>query len=360
MTYLPILVLLFLQQSINTLLLKSNTTNSKNFLKVRTSSIGEYIIDSKGMALYIFENDGPNRSKCTEECKQIWTPLSADGVSFPPDVDYRLDTSYVGLIRGVGGKYQVTYRKKPLYRFNLDKDKSDRKGHRLRDFGGLWSLLKPDGTALDMRLSNANEKVLMPEKVIFTSTGFSSVLTMPNTFQIKINISESNTNFGKANSDFKNNFDNLNSTLSNMNKKKKITLFEKKISLEQNIFSISQTIMLNSEDIKQISILTKKLNEISTNSNNKVLFTLNFIVSNEQLNNSKSLIYFRAIKDASENAEILLKPIGLRIDKSNPIKSIIVDSNENQIANPDLPQAFTVNSIMFSMKATVSYNIKTL
>ncbi len=351
--------LFFIELFTNKLLLKSNTTNSKYFLKVKNSSIGEYITDFKGMALYIFENDSPNRSKCSEECKQIWTPLSADGVSFPPDVDSRLDTSYVGLIRAEGGKYQVTYRKKPLYRFNLDKEKSDRKGHRLRDFGGLWSLLKPDGTALDMRLSNNNEKVLMPEKVIFTSSGFSTVLAFPNSFQIKINLIETNTNFGQANSVFQNNFKNLNSTLINIGGRNKLTFLEKKINFEQNIFSISQIIILNSDDFKQIAILTTKLNKISNSISNKIFYSINLIVSPDQLTNAKSIIYSKAIKDASENAEILLKPLGLVIDKSNPIKSIKVDSNENQnLSNPTTQ--FTINSIMLSMKAVVSYNIKTL
>lgn len=335
---------------------KTMTRQSKYFLRVRSSSIGEYIVDTKGMALYIFENDLPNKSKCTGECRQVWTPLSAENVTFPPDVDHRLDTSLVGLIKGTGGKYQVTYRKKPLYRFNLDKEKSDRKGHRLRDFGGLWSLLKPDGSALDMRLNTASEKIFLPDKIIFTATGQSSILVTPNIYNIKINITETNSNSGQANSDFQNNFINLNKTLSTFLGRNKFIILDKKINIIQGTFIISQMIHINSNDLKIVSDIYAKLNEIVSN-NNKINFSVNFSVSDDELSNAKSLIHSKAIIDATENAEILLKSLGLALDKSNPIKTMNFELLENQ-SSANLAIPFLLNSILMNMKATISYNIK--
>ena len=358
LSFLLIIVLYF---SIGTSKLLSktfSTQSSKNFLRVRSSAIGEYIIDSKGMALYIFEGDAPNKNKCTGECAQIWTPLSAEGFSFPPDVDSRLDTSYVGLIR-TGAKYQVTYKKRPLYRFNLDKEKTDRKGHRLRDFGALWSLIKLDGTPLDTRISSAGEKILNPNKVIFTSTGFSSILVTPNLFQVKINITESNVNSTQAFQDFKNNLNNLNSSVASLVGNSKITYLERKINFDMGIFSISQILQTYSDDYKQIFNLTSKINELNANLNNKVTYSVTFSVSSDQLNNAKSLIYSRAIKDATENAELLLKHLSLVIDKGNPIKAINLDSNEN-LSQAISPLPSIVNSILLSLKAIVSYNIKTV
>ena len=357
----PMLIWIFLQ---NLFILFLHVNNklmirqaSKYFLRIRSSSIGEYIVDSKGMALYIFENDLPNKSKCRGECSQVWTAMSADNVTFPPEVDTRLDSSLVGLIKSEGGRYQVTYRKRPLYRFNLDKEKSDRKGHRLRDFGGLWSLLKSDGTPLDIRLNTANEKVLQPDKIIFSSTGYSSILVTPNFFNLKINITESNTNSSQALLDFQNSFRNLNQTLSALSGRNKFTILEKKINFIQGNFIVYQLIQFTTNDFKVIFNMYTKLNEIITSTNNKINFSLNFLASDDQLNNAKSLIHSRAIKDASENAEFLLKPLGLLLDKSSPIKAINLELNENQNQiNTSIP--FLINSILLSMKATVSFNIK--
>ena len=40
-------------------------------------SLGNYLVDDKGMTLYTFKNDTSGASNCTGNCATLWPPLSA-------------------------------------------------------------------------------------------------------------------------------------------------------------------------------------------------------------------------------------------------------------------------------------------
>ena len=45
--------------------------------KVMDTSAGKVYTDDKGMTLYIFDKDEPNKSNCYDQCAVNWPPLMA-------------------------------------------------------------------------------------------------------------------------------------------------------------------------------------------------------------------------------------------------------------------------------------------
>jgi predicted lipoprotein with Yx(FWY)xxD motif len=82
------------------------------------TGVGRILVtEHTGATLYIDTNDGPNMPTCTGECASVW----------PPFVLPKGDTKAVGGpgVSGLGtvktsGGLQVTYHKKPLYKFTGD------------------------------------------------------------------------------------------------------------------------------------------------------------------------------------------------------------------------------------------------
>ena len=336
---------------------RTNTTNSL-FLKVKSFSSGDYITDKNGMALYIFQDDLPNKSNCVGECEKKWAPFLAEDVTFPPDVDPQLDPSMVGLLRRAGGKYQATYNKQPLYKYKLDLTPEDRLGHRKKDFRGYWSLIRPDGTPLDSRIGSSLNKFTNVKGVNLVSTGFASIILVPDIYILKVNLTQTGKDLAQVLIDVQANFDMFNSTvLGTFNNDTKIITLEKRITNYLNNVYVSQSFETSNDDIKKVIALMKKLNDLNE-ANSQFNFTVNFAISEESMNNAKSLVYGRAIKDAVDNAEILLNPLKLEIDGENGIKSINLDSVEIVPVGMSSMGGIAYNAKMVNLKANVSYNIK--
>jgi predicted lipoprotein with Yx(FWY)xxD motif len=386
--FIILIILLHLSTSkISLRLTKSLTLQSTdNFLKIKSSPVGEYITDKKGFALYLFENDAPNKSRCTDDCEKTFTPFLAEDVTFPPDVESRLESSLVGLLRRPSGKYQVTYKKLPLYKYKLDTGADDRKGHRKKEFGGLWSLIRPDGTALDSRIGSSILKITNGKGIGMFATGISKILVTPDVYSLRVNITESNSDVLQAFVDLHKDFSQVNSTILPLSPNIKLTPIEKKIisnslliqdfnnslanTTSINILLVSQTFEITSDDFKLIISIANKLDELKTILGNKIKYFVNFSISPDSLSNAKAMSYGLAIKDALENANILLDPLNLSVDSDNPIKSINVESTEmNPINFSDAglmslitgtmnEKNFKFNAIMLQMKAVVNYNLK--
>jgi predicted lipoprotein with Yx(FWY)xxD motif len=88
------------------------------------AKLGTYLTDAKGMTLYRFASDKPNKSTCTGECLAEWPPFTASGdLTLPPDVPGKL-----GTITRADGTKQVTYNGMPLDYFIKDKKAGDMTG----------------------------------------------------------------------------------------------------------------------------------------------------------------------------------------------------------------------------------------
>ena len=112
-----------------------------------TGSLGEYLVDSQGMSLYVFLADTQGQSNCSGSCAQAWPPFTVpSGMSVQGSGD--VQNSMLGTIQRSDGSTQVTYAGRPLYYFSGDTAAGMTNGEGLNQFGALWYLVKPDGTDL--------------------------------------------------------------------------------------------------------------------------------------------------------------------------------------------------------------------
>lgn len=104
---------------------------------------GEYLTDSAGRALYMFEEDKRGQSNCYEDCAEVWPPLVSKGEAIRVQ---DIDKDLVGLIERKDGVMQVTYNGMPLYYYIKDKGQpGTTSGHDVHDEFGEWYLVAPSG-----------------------------------------------------------------------------------------------------------------------------------------------------------------------------------------------------------------------
>jgi predicted lipoprotein with Yx(FWY)xxD motif len=105
-------------------------------------SVGRYVTDAKGRAVYMFVIDSKNFSACTDACAGAWPPLSPASA---PGGDATVQAEMIGRITRSDGRAQVTYNELPIYYYLDDEQPGDIKGQGKNEFGGLWYLVSPDG-----------------------------------------------------------------------------------------------------------------------------------------------------------------------------------------------------------------------
>ena len=111
---------------------------------------GPYLVDQKGMAVYLFEidvqgKDGvPARSNCYDECATAWPPLVTEG---EPQAHDDASAELIGTLTREDGESQVTYNGWPLYYFSADQSPGHTRGHDIEANGGEWYLVAPAGEA---------------------------------------------------------------------------------------------------------------------------------------------------------------------------------------------------------------------
>lgn len=121
-------------------------------LAVADSPLGAHLVDGAGLTLYLFDNDEPGVSNCTDDCLASWPPLTVDG---DPAVGDGVDGALVGTIeREDDGSTQVTYDGMPLYFWAGDAAPGDVNGQGVND---VWWVVAPDGSAITDLLDDAME-----------------------------------------------------------------------------------------------------------------------------------------------------------------------------------------------------------
>lgn len=100
--------------------------------------VGTYLVDDKGMTLYLFKKDAPGKSVCVAAsgCLEKWPVFFADAV----DPKAGIDAAAVGTITRDDGLKQTTYKGQPLYYFFKDKAAGDVNGHGM---GSVWYVVAP-------------------------------------------------------------------------------------------------------------------------------------------------------------------------------------------------------------------------
>jgi predicted lipoprotein with Yx(FWY)xxD motif len=109
------------------------------------AKLGQILVDSNGMTLYLFVADTGTTSTCYTQCATIWPPLFTTGA---PQAGAGVDASKLGTTTRTDGKVEVTYAGHPLYYFIKDKAAGDTTGQGVNGFGALWWVLAPSGATI--------------------------------------------------------------------------------------------------------------------------------------------------------------------------------------------------------------------
>jgi predicted lipoprotein with Yx(FWY)xxD motif len=93
------------------------------------------LTDAKGLTLYWFAPDSPNKSVCYGSCAAYWPPV-AGNASAGPGV-----TGTITTIKRTDGTTQATYDGHPLYTYVGDSAPGQDGGNNLNLNGGLWHIV---------------------------------------------------------------------------------------------------------------------------------------------------------------------------------------------------------------------------
>jgi predicted lipoprotein with Yx(FWY)xxD motif len=108
---------------------------------LRTASVGGVTVltNDRGLTLYWFAPDTPDKSVCNGSCAAYWPPVRGP-VTAGPGVTGRL-----GTIKRADGSLQETYDGHPLYTYIGDSGPGQAHGNNLNLNGGLWHEMPVSG-----------------------------------------------------------------------------------------------------------------------------------------------------------------------------------------------------------------------
>jgi predicted lipoprotein with Yx(FWY)xxD motif len=106
------------------------------------ATLGEFLVDTAGMTLYLFTNDTENTSNCYDDCATAWPPLLTAGEVTAGE---GVDASLLGTTERTDGTTQVTYGGWPLYYWMRDEAPGDITGQAV---GDVWYVVSPQGEAV--------------------------------------------------------------------------------------------------------------------------------------------------------------------------------------------------------------------
>jgi predicted lipoprotein with Yx(FWY)xxD motif/plastocyanin len=115
----------------------------------QSASLGQFLVDAKGMTLYLYTKDTPNTSNCYDACAQAWPPLQS---SAAPVAGKGVTAGMLGTTTRKDGSLQVTYNGWPLYYFFKDKQPGDVTGQGNK---GVWFVITPSGEKVETALPAA-------------------------------------------------------------------------------------------------------------------------------------------------------------------------------------------------------------
>ena len=118
---------------------KTNATGTR--ISLARSRFGRMLWGPKRQAIYIFERDSRNRTRCYGDCAKAWPPVHTTG---RPAAGRGVRRSLLGSIRRRDGRRQVTYAGRPLY-YYAHEGPGQVLCHNVKLNGGLWWVVGADG-----------------------------------------------------------------------------------------------------------------------------------------------------------------------------------------------------------------------
>ena len=98
--------------------------------------LGSFLVDEKGMTLYVFKKDSPGKSVCSGPCLEKWPVFLAENLQ----VRCGMSAKNFSTITRDDGKKQTTYKGMPLYYFYKDAKPGDVNGQGLNN---VWFVASP-------------------------------------------------------------------------------------------------------------------------------------------------------------------------------------------------------------------------
>ena len=123
----------------------SNGSGAASVVSTKTSSLGTFLVDSNGRALYLWDADHGSKSTCSGACAQAWPPLTTTAT---PKAGGAVKASLLGTTERADGSREVTYAGHPLYTFAGDTQAGQTTGQGSNGFGAPWWVVTPAGKAL--------------------------------------------------------------------------------------------------------------------------------------------------------------------------------------------------------------------
>ena len=123
----------------------SSTPRPASVVGTTKTSLGTFLVDSKGRALYLWDADHGSKSTCSGACAQAWPPLTTTGT---PKASGAVKASLLGTTTRADGSHEVTYAGHPLYYFAGDTMAGQTTGQGSDGFGSPWWVVSPAGKAI--------------------------------------------------------------------------------------------------------------------------------------------------------------------------------------------------------------------
>lgn len=118
-------------------------TRPSTRITVRPSEFGPMLFDARGQAIYLFEKETSSTPACYGACAEAWPPVLTRG---SPVASGEARAGLLGTTKRSNGTTQVTYGGHPLY-FYAHEEPGQVLCHDIEEFGGLWLVVTPAGTA---------------------------------------------------------------------------------------------------------------------------------------------------------------------------------------------------------------------
>jgi predicted lipoprotein with Yx(FWY)xxD motif len=123
----------------------TSSARPASVLATKTTSLGTFLVDAKGRALYLWDADHGSMSTCSGACAQAWPPLTTAGT---PKAGGKVKASLLGTTTRSNGSREVTYAGHPLYYYAGDSAVGQTSGQGSNSFGSPWWVVSPAGKAI--------------------------------------------------------------------------------------------------------------------------------------------------------------------------------------------------------------------
>jgi predicted lipoprotein with Yx(FWY)xxD motif len=103
---------------------------------VTNAKLGKKVLaTAAGLTLYRNTQEKSGHIKCTGGCASVWPPLTLPAGATRATAGAGITQASLGKVKRPDGRWQVTYKGKPLYRYSADRRAGQANG---QGIGGIW------------------------------------------------------------------------------------------------------------------------------------------------------------------------------------------------------------------------------